>query len=517
MTRTALCFFALSLTALSCFNNKPEVETTADPEPIYETWQAAYLSGLKIGHTHTRVVEVKRGRLKVYETTRTMQLSVRRYGAVAQVEVELTCEETPEGKVLTLGSKQSLGTGKMISTARVEGKKLIVKSGGKEFTVPWDDRCLGIYAQELAFAEKKAAPGDKFTVLSFELGAMTPMTLNVVVGKEEKTDKLVMRKGAGGKDEVGREETKMLKAVITPGKVKIGGAEVQLQPRTVWLDKKKLPVRAFYEFPGLGMITEYNGSKEVVLKEKINENKLPDLGLMVMIPLKTTIRRPDDTKSVTYRVKLKGEIKPPFLEDDRQKIRNHKGKMFELQVKAVREPGKDAKATSPGKEYLESSSLIDSGDLVIKALARKVAGDEKSPHKKALALEKWVHENMTFSADAGFPSASRVAKSLQGDCRQHAMLLAALLRAQGIPSRTALGLVYYREEGKSPNFAFHMWTEAYIGGKWLSLDAIRGQGGIAATHLKMAQASWSGVESLAPLLPISQALGKLEIDIIEAN
>jgi transglutaminase-like putative cysteine protease len=518
MMRTALCFFAISLTALGCYNSSPpEVDTAAEPEPVYESWQAAYLQGLKIGHTHTRTIELKRGRLKVFETTRTMHLTVRRYKAIAQVEVELTCEETPEGKVLAMSSTQSLGKGKMITTARVEGKKLLVKSGDKEFTLPWDNRCLGLYAQELAFANKKAVSGDKFSVLSFELGTMTPITLNVVVQKEEKTDKLIMRKGPGGKDEVGREDAKLLRAVIAPGKVKVGGTEVQLPSRTVWLDSKKLPVRAQHEFPGLGTITEYTAPKEVVLKEKINEDKLPDLGLMVMIPLKTTISRPDETRRVTYRVKMKEDIKPPFLEDARQSIKEHKGKTFELHVTTVREPGTDAKAPSPGKEYTESNSLIDSAAPGIKAIAAKVAGSAKAPYKKALLLEKWVHENMTFSADAGLPSASRIAKALQGDCRQHAMLLAALLRAEGIPSRTALGLVYYREEGRSPNFAFHMWTEAYIGGKWLSMDAIRGQGGIAATHLKMAHASWSGVESLAPLLPIAQALGKLEIEIIESK
>src|SRR5262249_28657194 len=122
MTRTALFFFALCFTALGCYSTSspPQVDTSEGPEPIYESWQAASLAGLRIGHTHTRTFELKKGRLKVFETTKTMHLTVRRYKAIAHVEVELTCEETPEGKVLAMSSTQSLGKGQMITTARVE-------------------------------------------------------------------------------------------------------------------------------------------------------------------------------------------------------------------------------------------------------------------------------------------------------------------------------------------------------------------------------------------------------------
>lgn len=517
MKRTALYFFfALSLTALSCFT-ATQVDTSEETT-VYESWQAAYLQGLKIGHSHTRTVETTSGKNKALKTVRTVKLTVKRYGAVMPIKIEQTCVETPDGQVLSMELHQSLGEGNRMSVyAEVNGDKLKVEAGGRKLTVPWDSDCLGLYAQEQAFAKKKAAPGDRFSLLSYELAAHLPLKLNVSVEKEEKTDRLLLRKEAGGSPAIAREETKLLRAVITTDKVKVGGAEVQLPPRTVWLDDKKQVVRDQFEFPGLGVVTQYTATREMVLAEKVNEKLLPDLGLNVMVPLKSTLTNPDETKSVVYRVTLKGDLKPPFLEDARQSIKNKKGKTFDLLVKAVREPGADATAPSPGKEYTEPSSFIDSNDPEINKIAAKAVGGEKSAYKKALLLEKWVHDNMTFSADTGFPPASQIARGLKGDCRQHAMLLAALLRAAGVPSRTALGLVYFRDKGRSPVFAFHMWTEAYIGGKWLSLDAISGKGGIAAAHLKMAQASWSGTETLAPLLPIAQTLGKLDIEIIESR
>ena len=57
------------------------------------------------------------------------------------------------------------------------------------------------------------------------------------------------------------------------------------------------------------------------------------------------------------------------------------------------------------------------------------------------------------------------------------MLATAMCRVVGIPSRTAIGLVYAVDRIKGPVMAFHMWTEVWIDGQWLSIDATRGEGG----------------------------------------
>jgi len=491
------------------------------PKTVSEVWQAAYLQGpkpIKIGHTHTLTVEVEKGGAKILRTTRRIELTVKRYGAIMPVVISQTCDETPKGDVLAMSLRQALGSDKeMTVSLRVEGKTMFVKNGDAEDKKPWDASCKGLYFQEQSFARLDAKPDDRFSVGSYELAALLPLRLRVNVLAVEATDRLVARKTAGGETRAEREPAKLLKAVSSTDKVKVGGTDVQLPPKAVWLDDKLQAAREQFEFPGLGLVTQYTCAKELALLEKVNPALLPDLGLSVMIPLKTTIVRPHDTKAITYKVTLKDDIAPPFLEDERQEIRAKSGKTFELHVKAIREPGKKDDAPSPGKEYTDASTFIDSGDAAIRAIAAKAGGAEKDVYKKALLLESWVHDNMRFSASTGFPPASRIARDLQGDCRQHSMLLAALLRASDVPSRTALGLVYFREEGRSPQLAFHMWVEAYIGGKWLSLDAVSGKGGVAAGHLKMAQASWAGTETLAPLLPIAQALGKLEVEIVEVK
>ena len=55
-------------------------------------------------------------------------------------------------------------------------------------------------------------------------------------------------------------------------------------------------------------------------------------------------------------------------------------------------------------------------------------------------------------------------------------LLAAMLRADDIPSRTVSGLVYVSSfEGAKDIFGYHMWTQGWIAedgkGRWVDLDA----------------------------------------------
>jgi transglutaminase/protease-like cytokinesis protein 3 len=114
-------------------------------------------------------------------------------------------------------------------------------------------------------------------------------------------------------------------------------------------------------------------------------------------------------------------------------------------------------------------------------------------------------------------SAAEVAKDLSGDCTEHAVLLAAMCRARGIPARVAVGLVYVPEPS---SFGGHMWTEVFVRGKWIPLDATLGKGGIAADHIKFADSSFSDDGDSTPLtafLPMVSVLSKLKIEVREVK
>lgn len=167
-------------------------------------------------------------------------------------------------------------------------------------------------------------------------------------------------------------------------------------------------------------------------------------------------------------------------------------------------------------EYLESCHFINSADARVKELARRAVGEETDVWAKARRIERWVKQNMRVDNAVPLEPASEAARQLRGDCRQYALLTAALCRAADIPARTAIGLLYV-DKGRRPLMGFHMWTEVWIEGQWLGLDATLGLGGVSAAHLKISDHSWHDTPSLTPLLPASRVLGKMTIRVIRSD
>src|SRR5262249_27263497 len=169
------------------------------------------------------------------------------------------------------------------------------------------------------------------------------------------------------------------------------------------------------------------------------------------IPLDRKLPRGHDTSNVVYRVTIKDEKEPDtaLAQDERQQIKNVKGSSFELHVKAIREPGSDTSA-EPKEEFTKSCLYLDSDNTRVQAHAKEAVGRETDPWKKALRVEGWVHDHMKPDTTAAFAPAGQVAQTLRGDCRQYGMLTAAMCRAAGVPSRTALGVVYLEDRAGKP-------------------------------------------------------------------
>jgi transglutaminase-like putative cysteine protease len=491
----------------------------AEPKTLLESWQAAYFEGLKVGHVHTLARETMQDGKKIIRTVMEMRFVIKRYGEVIPVRLEQVSFETEKGKVLALRVTQYIGKDtKKTMSGEVKGDKLVLTNSGDdtEVVLPWDDKAIGFYAQQILFQKKKVKSGDRFSFVAYELQLPGVMTQQCIVKDQEKTDRLVQKKD-GKTVKVVRDPATLQRVETVPDKIEVNGIPIQLPSVTYWLDSKLMPVRQQSEIPGLGAITLYNTTKEAALKEGVAPELLPDFGLKISIPVKQTIDNPYETTEAVYRITLTDKVDHVFAEDGRQAVRDKKDKTFELVVKAIRKPAKVEDPIKVGEEYLQSNQFIDSDHAGIQATAKKVVGKETNSWQKALKLEKWVHDNMKMNNAVGFPTAGQISRNMEGDCRQHAILLTALCRAAGIPARTAIGLIYVRDAGRSPFFGFHMWTEVAIDGQWLGLDAILGEGGIGATHLKMGHHSWSKTVTLAPLLPVSQVLGKLSIEVVRSK
>ena len=151
------------------------------------------------------------------------------------------------------------------------------------------------------------------------------------------------------------------------------------------------------------------------------------------------------------------------------------------------------------------------------AMANSVAGNADNPWELACRLEKHVFqliEKKDFSQV--FASAQEVAQSRQGDCTEHAVLLAALCRARNIPARVTIGLVYVPRPG-APEMAYHMWNEVWINDGWYPLDATLGRGGIGGAHLKLTDTNLDGSSAFSAFLPVTQVVRRLQVEVISTE
>jgi hypothetical protein len=160
--------------------------------------------------------------------------------------------------------------------------------------------------------------------------------------------------------------------------------------------------------------------------------------------------------------------------------------------------------------FLGSSVQIDPDDPGVRAIAHAATAGLTDEWDKALSLTRWVSQNMTFDAGILFASSSELAAGRHGTCAGYAVLLAALLRAEAIPARLAMGVVYV--EGA---FGGHAWVEARVHGSWLALDAALPSDGPAdATHIAFARDSLeAGLGRL--MMPLGRLLGHTKLAVLE--
>jgi hypothetical protein len=127
---------------------------------------------------------------------------------------------------------------------------------------------------------------------------------------------------------------------------------------------------------------------------------------------------------------------------------------------------------------LAPTAFLQSDHPRILALAREILGDERDAKRAAVRLNDWVYEHLRKVPTISIPNALQVLDMGEGDCNEHATLLAALGRAAGLPTRVAVGAVYL--DGA---FFYHAWCEVWLG-RWVSIDPALHQFPADATHLK---------------------------------
>jgi transglutaminase-like putative cysteine protease len=135
------------------------------------------------------------------------------------------------------------------------------------------------------------------------------------------------------------------------------------------------------------------------------------------------------------------------------------------------------------EEYLEATEIIDWQHSSILELAKKIAKENKTEIAIARASFEWVRDNIQHSSDYQRNPvtcrASDVLKHRTGYCFAKSHLLAALLRANGIPAGFCYQRLSVRDDGEP--YSLHGYNAIYLTDfGWYRVDARGNREGINA-------------------------------------
>ncbi|MBK6728282.1 MAG: transglutaminase domain-containing protein [Xanthomonadales bacterium] len=170
------------------------------------------------------------------------------------------------------------------------------------------------------------------------------------------------------------------------------------------------------------------------------------------------------------------------------------------------------RADPPTARDREATVWLDADDPGIRRFAKRAtrgAGDDRSRMRMLeAAVARHIRDK---SMRVGYASASQALAAREGDCTEHALLLAAAGRALGIATRVASGVAYVERFGeRSDVFVPHAWAQAWVDGHWRSYDAALG--GFGADHIAFAVGHGDPADHFAAVAWI----GALRITAIEA-
>ena len=118
---------------------------------------------------------------------------------------------------------------------------------------------------------------------------------------------------------------------------------------------------------------------------------------------------------------------------------------------------------------------------------------------------KWIDDNIEKRPVLSLPNALDTLENKIGDCNEHAMLFAALLKAANIPVKLEAGLVYLNDR-----FYYHAWNSLYLG-KWITADATFGQFPADVTHIRFS----SGANKIN--IDLLSLIGKVRLIILNSR
>ncbi len=488
---------------------------------VVERYYVVELSGQRAGQMRS-VQRTADGRI-VTETAMAMKL------ARGEVRVEIAMaggfEETPDGKPLAMRSEQKLGQ-MMVTTASTfaDGKITTITTQGEvereaEVEIPADWLPPAAMEREVK-RQFLALLADETLERKIVVRTMDPLGGASVMESVRTgfTREEIEVLGKDGKEKV--QAYKVLSSISNmPGVQSIE-----------WVDSEGEMLRSQTNVGGM-QVTLVRSDRETVLgrkgaKASREVAQIPEIMLSTFVKPDRRIANPRELAEATYLLRSTSEDALAKLGDipstGQQCAERVDARTVRVRVATRALCEGDVPAEKDRAKFLASTTLADASDKAVREIGeRALAGKGLTdPAAIAEALRLGVREAIAEkSLGVGFATASEVARTKEGDCTEHAVLLAAVLRASGIPSRAVTGLVYADQfAGQEHIFGYHMWAQALLPDaegklRWVDLDAALPGGGFDATHIALGVTDLADADSMRTLVAVAGFLGQVGIEV----
>jgi len=462
----------------------------------YDRWFVILLDGQRCGWSHEwQVTEGDR-----ITTSSAMSMSIRRGPTEVKIDMEGEFIETDRGVPISSRSVQAIGSQPIVRELiwTDDGVRVITTQGGREAQEVKPSPAEGWLTPAAAAEYVRArleAHADEIRYQSLDPSEGLSLVSTTMSGFEPGSATLLDRSV----------DAIRCDAVVSNAP--------NIVSRT-WIDQDGRAVRTEIPLGGLSLTMVMTDQATAMVR-----GQAPELMVQTLIRPNRPIDQPRRARTASYLLTVTSEGTLPSLPTtSTQTVELLETNRARVTVD-MRSPS--AAEVVDDTVFLASSSLLDLDDPELIALTERSldrAGED--PVRRAEALRRAVYRHIrNKSLGVGFASASETCRSRAGDCSEHGVLLAALLRVDGIPSRVVSGLVYADQFlGQEGVFGFHMWTQALLEvdgePRWVDLDAtLTASTPYDATHIALAVSALDDGSSSSDMAAIATLLGTLKVHV----
>ena len=484
-------FFVLVLIAAGCRKKAEPVFV----EKEHKEYFAVFMEDKKVGYA-IQSRNVADGKITTSETAR---ITVSRAAVSITIETTETCIETADGVPLGFESVQNLGMMAMKVTGTVDKQGMVnvtTMSMGTEqkSTLEWPKGAVMAEGLRLLTLQKGLKTGEEYSVKIFSPANMQAVDAQIHIGSKQNVDLL------------GRVValTEVTTTLNMPGAGQIvSNSYVDDDLR---MQKSITPIA--------GMKIEMIACAE---EFALGQNDVLELVDKMFLASPEPLDNVGSAKSITYHLSPVNQTDSFVIpSNDNQSVRQLANGSTIVIVEPVAAP---AGTRFPYKgrdkiiaEAMQPNRFLQSDRKEVIDLARRAVGRTKDAAEAVKKIEAFVAEYVeNKSLSVGYASAAEVAASRQGDCSEFAVLTAAMCRAVGIPAQVVVGVAYVKDFAGHQGFGGHAWNQAYVGGKWVGLDAAfkaSERGGYDAGHIALAAGNGEPMD----FFNLVTTLGKFKIE-----